>query len=70
LVSVFLASERFDSDLELDGGMHKTYAHPCPPKTHGYGWAWAWAWVWAPNVGLWYIVFREKRKKGRKERAS
>jgi hypothetical protein len=28
LVSVFLASEKFDSDLELDAGMHKTDAHP------------------------------------------
>jgi hypothetical protein len=53
LVSVFPTSEKFDSDLELNAGMHKTHAHPCPPKTHGYGWAWAWAWVWAPNVGLW-----------------
>jgi hypothetical protein len=57
LVSVFPASEKFDSDLELDAGMHKIDAHPwtitlhpCPPKTHGYGWAWAW--VWAPNVGF------------------
>jgi hypothetical protein len=25
--SVFLASEKFDSDLELDAGMHKTDAH-------------------------------------------
>jgi len=41
LVSVFLASEKFDSDLELDAGMH-----PCPPKSHGHGWA------WAPSVGL------------------
>jgi hypothetical protein len=31
LVSVFPASEKFDSDLELDGGMHKNDAHPCPP---------------------------------------
>jgi hypothetical protein len=28
LVSVFHASENFDSDLELDTGMHKTDAHP------------------------------------------
>ena len=46
LVSIFLASEKFDSDLELDVWMHKTDVHPCLPKTHGYGWA------WAPNVGL------------------
>ena len=44
LVSVFLASEKFDSDLELDVGMHKTDAHPC-----------TWAWVWASNVGLWCV---------------
>jgi hypothetical protein len=31
LVSVFPASEKFDSDLELDAGMHKIDAHPCPP---------------------------------------
>jgi hypothetical protein len=30
LVSVFLASEKFDSNLELDARMHKTDAHPCP----------------------------------------
>ena len=24
-------SEKFDSDLELDTWMHKTYSHPCPP---------------------------------------
>jgi len=30
LVNVFPASEKFDSDLEPDGGMHKTDAHPCP----------------------------------------
>ena len=58
LVSVFPASEKFDSNLKLDAGMHKTHAHPwtttshpCPPRTHGHGWAWAW--LWAPNVGLW-----------------
>jgi hypothetical protein len=28
LVSVFPASEKFDSDLALDAGMHKTDAHP------------------------------------------
>jgi hypothetical protein len=28
LVSVFLASEKFDSNLELDTRMHKTDAHP------------------------------------------
>jgi hypothetical protein len=32
LVSIFPASEKFDSDLELDAGMHL-----CPPKTHGHG---------------------------------
>jgi hypothetical protein len=48
LVSVFPASEKLDSNLELDAGMHKTDAHPCPPKIHGHRWAWA----WAPNVGL------------------
>jgi hypothetical protein len=31
LVSVFPASEKFDSDLELDAWMHKTDAHPCLP---------------------------------------
>jgi hypothetical protein len=45
--------EKFNSDLGLDAGMHKTDAHPCLPKAHGYEWAWAWA--WAPNVGLCYI---------------
>jgi hypothetical protein len=34
LVSVFPASEKFDSDLELDTGMHKTDAHPCPPMNN------------------------------------
>ena len=34
LVSVFHASEKFDSDLELDAGMHKTDAHPCPPMNN------------------------------------
>ena len=38
--------------LALDARMHKTNAHPCPPKTHGY----RWAWVWAPNVGLCFLV--------------
>jgi hypothetical protein len=37
LISIFPASEKFDSDLELDAGMHKTDAHPCPPKIHGHG---------------------------------
>ena len=37
LVSVFPASKKFDSDLELDARMHKTDAHPCPPITHGHG---------------------------------
>jgi hypothetical protein len=31
LVSIFPASEKFDSDLELDAGLHKIDAHPCPP---------------------------------------
>jgi hypothetical protein len=31
LVSVFPASEKFDSNLELDA------QNPCPPTTHGYG---------------------------------
>ena len=30
LVSVFPSSEKFDSNLELDAGMHKTGAHPTP----------------------------------------
>jgi hypothetical protein len=58
LVSVFLASEKFDSDLELDAGMHKTDAHPCPPMNNNITpmptqnpWH-GWAWVWAPNGGL------------------
>jgi hypothetical protein len=34
LISVFLASEKFDSDLELDARMHKTDAHPCPPMNN------------------------------------
>jgi hypothetical protein len=47
LVSVFLASEKFDSDLELDAGMPKTDAHPCPPMNNNIApmptqnpWAW------------------------------
>src|ERR1700684_1120128 len=68
LVSVFPASKKFDSDLELDAGMHTTDAHPCPPMNNNiapmptqnpWAWVWApkptqnpWAWVWAPNVGL------------------
>jgi hypothetical protein len=28
LVSVFPTSEKFDFDMELDEGMHKTDAHP------------------------------------------
>jgi hypothetical protein len=50
-------SEKFDSDVELDAGIHKTNAFP--PITHGYGWAWAWAWVWAPNVGLCIAYYNE-----------
>jgi hypothetical protein len=44
LISVFPASEKFDSDLELDARMHKTNAHhahtltiilhPCPPMNN------------------------------------
>jgi hypothetical protein len=34
LVSVFPASEKFDSDLEVDAGMHKTDAHSCPPMNN------------------------------------
>jgi hypothetical protein len=34
LVSIFPASEKFDSGLELDAGMHKTDAHPCPPMNN------------------------------------
>jgi hypothetical protein len=30
LVSIFPAFEKVDFDLELDAGMHKTDAHPCP----------------------------------------
>jgi hypothetical protein len=30
LVSAFTASEKFDPDLELDAGMHKSDAHPKP----------------------------------------
>jgi hypothetical protein len=39
LVSVFPASKKFDSDLELDAGMHKTDVHPKPMGIggHGYG---------------------------------
>jgi len=37
LVSVFPASEKFDSDLELDAGMHKTNAHPKPMGMGGHG---------------------------------
>jgi hypothetical protein len=55
LVSVFLASEKFDSDLELDVGMHKSGAHPCPPMNNNIApmpTQNPCAWVWAPNVGL------------------
>jgi hypothetical protein len=34
LVSVFPTFEKFDSDLELDAGMHKTDAHLCPPMNN------------------------------------
>jgi hypothetical protein len=34
LVSIFPATEKFDSDLELDAGMHKADAHPCPPMNN------------------------------------
>jgi hypothetical protein len=34
LVSVFPAFEKFDSDLELDAGMHKTDGHWPPMPTH------------------------------------
>jgi hypothetical protein len=47
LVSVFHASEKFDFDLELDAGMHKTNAHPCPLMNNNIApmptqdpWAW------------------------------
>jgi hypothetical protein len=47
LVSVFPASEKFDSDLELDAVMHKTDARPCPPMNNNIApmptqnpWAW------------------------------
>jgi hypothetical protein len=47
LISVFLASEKFDSDLELDAGMRKIDAHPCPPMNNNTApmptqnpWAW------------------------------
>jgi hypothetical protein len=47
LISVFLASEKFDSDLELDVRMHKTDAYPCPPMNNNIApmptqnpWAW------------------------------
>ena len=50
MVSVFPASEKFDSDLELDAGMYKTDAHPWPPINIKIApmptqnpWAWAWA---------------------------
>jgi hypothetical protein len=69
LVSVFPASEKFDSDLELDAGMHKIDAHPCPlmnnniAPMHAHPWiitshpcppkTHGYGWAWAPNVGLW-----------------
>jgi hypothetical protein len=47
LVSVFPTSKKFDPDLELDAGMHKTGAHPCPPMNNNIApmptqnpWAW------------------------------
>ena len=63
MVNVFHASEKFDSNLDLDAGMHKINAHPYPPKTHGHGWAWAW--VWAPNVRLCKVVKRQPICKGK-----
>jgi hypothetical protein len=59
LVSVFPTSKKFDSDLELDAGVHKTDAHPCPPMNNNIAPMATqnpWAWVWAPNVGLCSIV--------------
>jgi hypothetical protein len=52
LVSVFPASEKFDSNLELDAGMHKTDAHPCPPMNNSIApmpTQNPWAWV---NMGM------------------
>ena len=46
LVTVFPASENFDSDLELIAWMHNNIK-PMPTQNPR-----AWAWVWAPNVGL------------------
>jgi hypothetical protein len=31
---VFPTSEKFDFDLELNVGMHKTDARPCPPMNN------------------------------------
>jgi hypothetical protein len=60
LISVFFASEKFDYDLELDAGMHKTDAHPCTPINNNIApmptqnpWAWmgmdghghGWTWM-------------------------
>ena len=50
LVSVFPASKKFDSDLELDVGMHKTNAHPCPPMNNNTApMPTQNPWAWAPN---------------------
>jgi hypothetical protein len=47
LVSIFPASEKFDSDLKMDPRMHKIDAHPCPPMNNNITpmltqnpWAW------------------------------
>jgi hypothetical protein len=48
LVSVYPASEKFDSDLKLDAGMHPYPPMPnniAPMPTQN-------PWAWAPNVGL------------------
>ena len=58
LVSVFPASKKFDSDLELDAGMHKTDAHSCPPTNNNIApmpTQNPWAWAWTPNVGLCFL---------------
>jgi hypothetical protein len=61
LVSVVPASEKFDSDLEMDARMHKTDAHPCPLLNNNIApMPTQNPWVWAPNVGLCFTLCSAK----------
>jgi hypothetical protein len=78
LVCIFPASEKFDSDLELNARMHKTDAHPCPPMNNNIApMPTQNPWVWvsmgmgmgmgmggAPNVGLYLSSIPSTLKPG------